>query len=130
MRLVNMLVNSLFVLLAYILYSRSNSISLFFLIKLFGVDWIMLGLIKNRQRMKPKNINRGRKWSIGLYTGDPLGELVELPGNPIIAAEDITDCRAGFVADPFIIEVEGIYYLFFEIMNLDSGQGGYWSYQE
>ena len=83
----------------------------------------MLGLIKNRQRMNQRNINRGRKWSIGLYTGDPLGELVELPGNPIIAAEDITDCRAGFVADPFIIERNNIYYLFFEIMNLDSGQG-------
>ncbi|MBF8437817.1 hypothetical protein I0Q91_12035 [Halanaerobiaceae bacterium Z-7014] len=99
----------------------------------------MLGLIRNKQVTKPKNINRGRKWSIGLYAGDPLGELVELPGNPIIAAEDITDCRAGFVADPFIIEVNNIYYLFFEIMNLDSGQGDIglsisedgvnWSYQ-
>lgn len=83
----------------------------------------MLGLMKNKQKMKPKNINRGRKWSIGLYAGDPLGELIELPGNPIISADDITDCRAGFVADPFIIEKDDIYYLFFEIMNLDSGQG-------
>ena len=83
----------------------------------------MLGIAKNKQVTKPKNINRGRKWSIGLYAGDPLGELIELPGNPIIAAEDITDCRASFVADPFIIERNNIYYLFFEIMNLDSGQG-------
>ncbi|MGM0420259.1 MAG: glucosamine inositolphosphorylceramide transferase family protein [Bacillota bacterium] len=66
---------------------------------------------------------KGRKWSIGLYRGTPLGQLVELPGNPIITAADIDDCRASFVADPFIIKAEDKYYLFFEVLNLDSGQG-------
>lgn len=99
----------------------------------------MLGLLSKREKTRPANINRGRKWSIGLYRGDPLKQLVEVPGNPIISAEDITDCRAGFVADPFIIKEGEIYYLFFEIMNLDSGQGDIglaisedgvaWSYQ-
>ncbi|MGM0414221.1 MAG: glucosamine inositolphosphorylceramide transferase family protein [Bacillota bacterium] len=83
----------------------------------------MLGLSRNKKKIKSADMNRGRKWSIGLYRGDPLEKLIEVPGNPIIASEDITDCRAGFVADPFIIKVNDIYYLFFEIMNLDSGQG-------
>ncbi len=83
----------------------------------------MLNLLSKRQKTRPANINRGRKWSIGLFRGDPLKKLIELPGNPIISAEDITDCRAGFVADPFIIKADNLYYLLFEIMNLDSGQG-------
>lgn len=83
----------------------------------------MLGVLRKRRKAKSINLNRGKKWSIGLFRGDPLKKLIEIPGNPIISAEDITDCKAGFVADPFIIKVEDLYYLFFEIMNLDSGQG-------
>ena len=58
-----------------------------------------------------------KNWAIGLYTGatpfDISGGGIE---NPIITADDITDVSARFVADPFLIKHDDVYYLFFEIL--------------
>lgn len=37
--------------------------------------------------------------------------------NPILTHEDITDVPASFVADPFVIRREGVWYMFFEVKN-------------
>ncbi len=65
----------------------------------------------------------GKKWSIGLFTGNPLESLKPYSGNPIITSADISDCRASFVADPFLLQQKENYYLFFEILNKNSGRG-------
>jgi hypothetical protein len=68
----------------------------------------------------PKNI-----WSIGIYSGDsPLS----LHGtghaeNPVLEARDVTDVRAEFVADPFMIRRNSSRYMFFEVFNRDANQG-------
>lgn len=56
-----------------------------------------------------------QEWSIGIYSGanplnmDPLGKF------PIITKEDLNDINADYVADPFIIKHEDMFYVFYEI---------------
>src|SRR5215217_5206418 len=66
-----------------------------------------------------------RSWAIGIYTGDsplclspPIGIR-----NPVLTYNDISDARAIFVADPFIVIENDIWYMFFEVMNEQSDRG-------
>ncbi len=68
-------------------------------------------------------------WSIGLYKMhlnksslkiEPYNDIK----NPIISAKNVTDRNASFTADPFIINHQGVYYLFFEVMGPDNGDIG------
>ena len=43
--------------------------------------------------------------------------------NPVLTAEDVTDVEAEFVADPFMFHENDTWYMFFEVYNLDKGQG-------
>ena len=64
-------------------------------------------------------------WSIGLYAGstptklEPLGDA----SRPILDASRVDDVPAHFVADPFAIECEGSWFLFFEVLRSDTGLG-------
>ena len=63
-------------------------------------------------------------WSIGIYDLELQGQTLKLhprPGNPIFTASDITDVPTRFVADPFLIQAQGKYHLFFEILGVDNG---------
>ena len=87
---------------------------------------LILLVLKRKQRNKAKRLRRESKiWSIGIYEGtDPLtfspatGVL-----NPIITALDITDIKARFVADPFMLWQNGAWHLFFEVLNNDRNKG-------
>jgi glycosyltransferase involved in cell wall biosynthesis len=82
-------------------------------------------------------------WSIGIYTGDSPLALAPAPGivNPILGPQDVTDEDASFVADPFMIPVDGTWHMFFEVMvrrgrrkrgvigHATSPDGLCWSYQ-
>lgn len=63
--------------------------------------------------------------SIGLLTGDSPWTLKADPRypSPIISAGDVTDADAAFVADPFAYQRDGVWHLFFEVMNRGSGKG-------
>lgn len=70
-------------------------------------------------------VRKYAKWSIGIYFGpDPLtiGPTPE-KNNPVLTASDVTDVDARFVADPFMIFVDGRGYMFFEVMNSQTDQG-------
>ncbi len=60
-------------------------------------------------------------WSIGIYTGaspfdlQPSAEI----RNPVLTRESITDAKASFVADPFMIRG----HMFFEVLNHESNKG-------
>lgn len=43
--------------------------------------------------------------------------------NPVLTAEDITDVNAEFVADPFIMQDSGSWYMFLEILDIDTDKG-------
>ncbi len=66
----------------------------------------------------------GRVYSIGIYRGaSPLA--LSSPGggfrNPVLTRESITDLLATFVADPFMIRVDGTWYMFFEVLSWRRG---------
>jgi len=63
-------------------------------------------------------------WSIGIYAGTSPFRLGPVDvKNPVIAATDVKDVPARYVADPFMIEAKGNWYLFFEVMNARTRQG-------
>lgn len=57
-----------------------------------------------------------QQWSIGIYQGDTPFSLKPVGDNPVIQAKDVTDLSSEFVADPFMLEHQGEWFLFFEIL--------------
>jgi beta-xylosidase len=64
-------------------------------------------------------------WSIGIYEGASPLALGPSTGvrNPVMTREQVTDVRAGFVADPFLVRDGETTYLFFEVVNLERKRG-------
>ena len=65
------------------------------------------------------------KWSIGILVGDSPLQLnaPRQVKNPVLTCDDISDVHAGFVADPFMLRRDGIWYMFFEVLNLKTEMG-------
>jgi hypothetical protein len=76
-------------------------------------------------------------WSIAIYRGPTPFQLQPAP--PVLTQHDVTDVPADFVADPFLLQHDNTWHLFFEVMNTTTqlGQIGLatspdahaWSYQ-
>jgi hypothetical protein len=66
-----------------------------------------------------------RSWSIGIYTGDSPLRLSSAPEiqNPVLTSREVSDVRASFVADPFMVVEDGTWYMFFEVMNEETDKG-------
>ena len=64
-------------------------------------------------------ITPGHWYSIGVYAGRSPLELAPAPGvsNPVLSYRDVDDVPAIFVADPFLVRHDGLWYLFFEVLN-------------
>ena len=64
-------------------------------------------------------------WSIGIYEGVSPYELSSLKDvrNPILCARDVTDVKAGSIADPFMIRDNSKWYMFFEVINELTNRG-------
>ncbi len=64
-------------------------------------------------------VTRRSEWSIGIYIGESPFNFVSPKTiiNPVLTAKDITDVPAHFVADPFMVREDGIWYMFFEVLN-------------
>jgi hypothetical protein len=77
---------------------------------------------ENTEKKPP---NRAQVWSIGILGGDTLSDLKTIPGigMPAISAKNVSDVPAEFVADPFMIKADGAWYMFFEVMNSETGKG-------
>ena len=83
------------------------------------------GLSVARERGFPFLTIRQTPWSIGIYGGKSPFKFVPIDGvkNPVLTAKDVTDVPALFVADPFMIQKDQTWYLFFEVMNRNTHQG-------
>jgi hypothetical protein len=81
--------------------------------------------VLGRLRRREPEPAKWQKWSIGIYAGKDFSSLSSPRGlrNPVLSADSVTDAKASFVADPFMIRVGGIWRLFFELMNSESGRG-------
>ncbi len=64
-------------------------------------------------------------WSIGIYSGGDPFRLEPDAGarNPVLTAADATDIDAQFVADPFMLCIGGVWYMFFEVFNQAAQKG-------
>lgn len=64
-------------------------------------------------------------WSIGILQGPSPFELSDVPGlpNPVLDRATLSDRRIAFAADPFGFQLEGTWYLFYEVMDLRTGRG-------
>lgn len=63
---------------------------------------------------------RLRRWSIGILTG-PSPFVLAPPGqvaNPVLDRHSVTDVEAEFVADPFMIQADGSWHMFFEVLAI------------
>lgn len=98
----------------------------FFVIVMSGV--LLSGFVFGGYLGKTRGVpfmKRTAEYSIGIYTGKSPFELESPEGieNPVLTAADVTDVRADFVADPFMVNEKGKWYMFFEVLNSDSGHG-------
>ncbi len=111
-----------------------NKVTISFLLILFLLVGIIYGVIVSKYKIFPyyvikniyyaSNANPG-SWSIGIYEGsDPftLNDPVNI-SNPVLTAKDVSDIDASFVADPFMIVENNKSFMFFEVMNINSGKG-------
>jgi hypothetical protein len=80
-------------------------------------------VIKRLRRFRPRS--RSQIWSIGIYAGDSPFTLASAPGarNPVLTAADVTDLKATFVADPFMLRVADAWHMFFEVMDAVTRRG-------
>lgn len=63
------------------------------------------------------------RWTIGMYAGPSPLELEPLVDGPVLTPEAVSDRRAAFVADPFMLREGGTTHLLFEIWNRREGKG-------
>ncbi|HEY1434429.1 MAG TPA: hypothetical protein VGG65_03585 [Thermoanaerobaculia bacterium] len=87
---------------------------------------VALGLMWMREQRKRASREASRsQWSIGIWEGPSPLRLQPPPGlsNPVLAARDVTDVDAEFVADPFMVQRDSTWYLFFEVLENGTGRG-------
>lgn len=65
------------------------------------------------------------QWAISIYSGSsPLNiGPIDTQDRPTLTAKDVTDVPARSVADPFFLRLNGLWYLFFEVLNGETGRG-------
>ena len=59
----------------------------------------------------------------GCFRGPRLGRSLPATVNPVLRASDVTDADAEFVADPFLLKREGIWYMYFEVLLREPRRG-------
>ena len=94
----------------------------------FVLICMLVGLIGARSIWIKRGIpfvSRREQWTIGIYRSDSPFHFNQLQGwiNPLFRAEDVTDVRAKFVADPFLLKEGETWNLFFEVYNNYTKQG-------
>ena len=65
------------------------------------------------------------RWAIGIYFGESPFKVAPSPKvkNPVLTAKDVTDLKASFVADPFMVKEENTWYMFLEVMDAKTYRG-------
>ena len=95
---------------------------------LIAVTFIVIGLAGSYIVVKKRGIpfvTEREQWTISIYEGESPFTVKNTFAfrNPVLKAEHVTDVPAKFVADPFLMEEDATWYLFFEVYNLNSKHG-------
>jgi hypothetical protein len=65
-----------------------------------------------------------QRWSISIYRGTwphRFGPMADV-SNPVLTYTDDTDAVALYVADPFMVHIDGPWFMFFEILDARTGK--------
>ncbi len=62
-------------------------------------------------------------WSISIYRGNSPFRVEPISADPVLSKESVTDIRADFVADPFMLRHNHGWNIFFEVMNAETRRG-------
>ncbi len=109
-------------IVAFIKSKRRKLIAGFIILILFIFSYVLIGKIFFKKGIP--FVKRLQCWSIGIYIGNSPFELSpDDVANPVLTAKNVTDVRARFVADPFMVKEGDSWYMFFEVMNKDTKQG-------
>ena len=75
--------------------------------------------------IQPRQTQKSPIYAIGIFSGPKLTDLnpAQGTGMPVLSAADVTDMSAEFVADPFMIHVDNVWHMFFEVMNEQTNRG-------
>ena len=104
---------------------------LFFLMLLM-MGSAVYGILLKNEKVFPYRILKSVKnyamnvkihwWKVGIYSGpSPIQQSpAKNVNNPVLDASSITDVKASFIADPFLIKGDSLFYLYFEIGKSDS----------
>ena len=87
---------------------------------------VVLGVNRHiRQTGQLPFLHRESVWSIAIYAGPTPFNLapIHASNQPVLTPQDISDVRALFVADPFVVRHEDRWYMFIEVLNLVTQQG-------
>ena len=89
------------------------------------VCYAMNATNQNAPGQRSKDASRPWDWSIAMYAGESPLRLGPAAGasNPVISAGSVTDVPARFVADPFMVKVDGLWHMFFEVLNNQPNRG-------
>lgn len=98
-----------------------SSGGVFLLFVFFVADYFIFKGHHTNQ-IRSNHLLRSELWSIGIVRGEKPFELT-VPEKPILRARDITDTAARMVADPFAVQKNGQWFLFFEIDSITTRQG-------
>lgn len=89
----------------------------------FLVAIFLGGIYLGRKHIIPF-VNTRSEYMIGIYSGpSPFTLKPSQQHNPVVTAAMVHDVRAEFVADPFMINEQGKWYMFFEIMKEPEHKG-------
>ena len=86
----------------------------------------MKRMVRRMFSPQPRSAPReAHEWAIGIYKGVTPWQIAPADEieNPVLTRSDVKDTKASFVADPFMLKVDGIWNMFFEVMNSKSAKG-------
>lgn len=94
-------------------------------LKILEVYYYLFGLLPVKLANQLILVHPDINWSISIYEGNNFLNLKPISAikNPAISRKDVTDAYAGFVADPFIVQLQDEWLMFFEIFNLKKNRG-------
>lgn len=90
-----------------------------------GLKRLLRSLWRGNRATMPTPARKRDEWAISVYRGSsPFCLAPADPAHdPVLTKNDVSDIFAGYVADPFMLRVDGTWYMFFEVVNELSKKG-------
>ncbi len=92
---------------------------------LMGEDEVPIPPKSELRKIYKAMVEKKKPWCIGIYSGDSPLAFSEDPkfNRPVLDPRNLEGVEADFIADPFLFRRGNRFFLFFELMNRQTGQG-------